>query len=245
MLTLEAADGNGLSVTKISELVGREKSQVSRALKVLSEYGFVDRDPETLAYRIGWRVFALAGHAGQPRLVAEAAPVLAHLVRELGETAHLSLLSGNAVMTVMSESPNRAVQAAGWVGRTVPVHCTSSGRALLLDHELAELVELLDGVPLDGAGPNAPRTIDELYTRIRAARGAGFATVDEEFEVGLVAAGAPVRDFRGRIAAAVNVSAPKFRFSGRLEAAGEAVKAAADELSRRLGSPPAADGASG
>ena len=84
MLTLEAADGNGLSVTKIAELVGREKSQVSRALKVLSEYGFVDRDPETLAYRIGWRVFALAGHAGEPRLVAEAAPVLAHLVRELG-----------------------------------------------------------------------------------------------------------------------------------------------------------------
>ena len=235
MLALERADGTGLSVTSIAELVGREKSQVSRTLKVLDEYGFVDRDPKTLAYRLGWRVFALAGHAGQPQLVAEAGPVLTRLVRELGETAHLSLLSRHEVMTVLSESPNRAVQAAGWVGRTVPVYCTSSGRALLFDYDLAGLVELLEGVVLDCSGPNAPRTVEQLFERIRAARERGFATVDEEFEPGLVAAGAPVRDFSGRVAAAVNVSAPKFRLGDRLDAAGASVRAAADELSWRLG----------
>ncbi|MDQ3424805.1 MAG: IclR family transcriptional regulator, partial [Actinomycetota bacterium] len=82
---------------------------------------------------------------------------------------------------------------------------------------------------------NAPRTLEELFERIRSARARGFAIVDEEFEPGLVAAGAPVRDFHGRIVAAVNVSAPKFRFGAQLEAAGEAVKAAADELSQRVG----------
>jgi len=234
-VALEAANGKGLSVTRIAALVGREKSQISRTLKVLGEYGFVDRDPDTLTYRIGWRVYVLAGHAVKPQLLEEATPVLARLVRELGETAHLSLLSGNEVMTVLSEAPNRAVQAVGWAGRMVPVHCTSSGRALLLDYELADLTPLLDEITLDGPGPNAPRTLDELFRRIRAARERGFAIVDEEFEPGLVAVGAPVRDFRRRIVAAVNVSAPKFRFAGRLEAAGEAVKAAADELSQRLG----------
>jgi DNA-binding IclR family transcriptional regulator len=48
----------------------------------------------------------------------------------------------------------------------------------------------------------------------------------------LVAAAAPIRDFSGRIIAAVNVSGPKFRLRPRLPAAGEAVRAAADELSR-------------
>lgn len=235
MLALGSADGKGLSVTRVAALVGREKTQVSRTLKLLDEYGFVDRDPATRAYRIGWRFFALARHAGQPQLVAEAAPVLARLVRELGETAHLSLLSGNHVMTVSSESPKHAVQAAGWVGRTVPVYCTSSGRALLFDYDLAGLVELLEGVVLDCSGPNAPRTVEQLFERIRAARERGFATVDEEFEPGLVAAGAPVRDFSGRVAAAVNVSAPKFRLGDRLDAAGASVRAAADELSWRLG----------
>jgi IclR family transcriptional regulator, KDG regulon repressor len=50
-----------------------------------------------------------------------------------------------------------------------------------------------------------------------------------------VGVAAPVRDFRGRIVAALNVSGPGFRLGDRLEAAGAAVKSAADELSRGLG----------
>jgi IclR family KDG regulon transcriptional repressor len=68
--------------------------------------------------------------------------------------------------------------------------------------------------------------------RGRAPRGA-FA--DEESEAGLAAAAAPVRDFRGAIVAAVNVSGPKFRLGARLDEAGDAVARAAAELSRRLG----------
>ena len=59
--------------------------------------------------------------------------------------------------------------------------------------------------------------------------------VDEEFEFGLVGAAVPVRDFKGRLVAALNVSAPKFRLGGRLETAGEEVKRVADELSALLG----------
>jgi DNA-binding IclR family transcriptional regulator len=45
---------------------------------------------------------------------------------------------------------------------------------------------------------------------------------------------------RGHIVAAVNVSAPRFRFAGRVEEAGPAVKLVADRLSARLGAPVAA-----
>jgi IclR family KDG regulon transcriptional repressor len=232
-----AANGGALGVIRLAELVGKEKSQVSRSLKVLAEYGLVARDPTTLRYRLGWRFFALAAQAGDRSLLVAAAPLLKRLVDDFDETAHLSLLDGADVMTVLSEPPKRAVQAAGWIGRSVPVHCTSSGRALLFDHELAELRQLLRGVAFGGAGPNAPASLEELFERVVVARERGFALVDEEFEPGLVAAGAPVRDFRGRVIAAVNVSGPKFRFANRLEAAGEAVKRAAEELSAELGSP--------
>jgi DNA-binding IclR family transcriptional regulator len=74
-----------------------------------------------------------------------------------------------------------------------------------------------------------------LYERLAVARAQGYALVDEEFEFGLVGAAAPVRDFRGQIVAALNVSAPKFRLGERLETAGKKVKRAADELSVLLG----------
>jgi IclR family transcriptional regulator, KDG regulon repressor len=241
----EAVEDGGLGVVRIAELIGREKTQVSRALKGLAESGFVDRDPVTLHYRLGWRFFALAARAGEQRLLHVAPPMLERLVKSLGETVHLSVLQGVEVLTVLSESPPHAVAAVGWSGRTVPVYCTSSGRALLFDHDREALYEMLSGVGLRELGPNTVRNAEELYERVAAARERGYAIVDEEFEAGLVSVAAPVRDFRGRIVAALNASAPKFRLDGRLEAAGREVKGAADELSAQLGRDHPAGGGAG
>lgn len=230
--TDEAIAQDGLGVVRIAQIVGQEKSQVSRALAALAESGLIDRDPDTRAYRLGWRLFALAARSGLPRLTAHAPAALAQLVAEFGETAHLSVLRGDHVLTVLSEGPSSTIRASGWSGRTVPVGCTSSGRALLLDHDLPELEALLGDEPFPRLGPKAPRDAKVLHRRIRRARKQGYALVDEEFEPGLVAAAAPIRDFSGRIIAAVNMSGPKFRLGPRLTAAGEAVKSAADQLSQ-------------
>lgn len=237
-MALERGAGEGrelLGVTGVAELVGREKSQVSRSLKVLAEYGFVERDRASRGYRLGWRLFALAARAGDGRLLAAATPLLRRLVSGLGETAHLSVLQGASVLTVLSESPSHAVQAAGWIGRTVPVHCTSSGRALLFDHGREQLEALLGGAGLPAAGAAAPKDVATLLDRIGVARDDGYALVDEEFEPGLVAVAAPVRGRGGEIVAAVNVSAPKFRFGGELRAAGKTIRQAAAHLSSELG----------
>jgi DNA-binding IclR family transcriptional regulator len=83
--------------------------------------------------------------------------------------------------------------------------------------------------------PGTVRDVEELEESIAVARERGYALVDEEFEFGLVGAAAPVRDFKGQIVATLNVSAPKFRLGERLEAAGQEVKRAADELTALLG----------
>ncbi len=231
----EAIANGGLGVVRIADLIGREKSQVSRTLKTLAESGFVDRDQATLQYRLGWRFFALAARAGEQRLLSVAPALLEGLVKSLGETTHLSVLQGTEVLTVLSKSPPHAVKADGWAGRTVPVYCTSSGRVLLFDHDYDALSGLLSGVEFRRLRPGTVRNVEELHERLVAARAQGYALVDEEFEFGLVGAAAPVRDFRGQLVAALNVSAPKFRFDGRLESAGREVKRAADELSALLG----------
>ena len=233
--TDEAGERGGIGVVQVARLVGREKSQVSRSLKTLAEYGFVDRDARTLGYRLGARLLMLATRAGEPRLLEAAPPLLTRLVARLGETAYLSVRQGTNVLTLSSESPEHAIRAAGWVGQATPAACTSAGRALLLDHERTALGTLFEGHELGGHGPNAPLTVDDLYERILADRARGYALVDEEFETGLVAAAAPVRGVQGEIVAALNVSAPKFRFGTRLAAAGSELREAAHELSAGLG----------
>jgi DNA-binding IclR family transcriptional regulator len=216
----EASRAGGLGVVRLAELVGADKSQTSRTLATLAAHGMVERDPVTLAYRVGWQVYALAAQAGEPRLPAAAAPLLRRLVRELGESAHLSVRRGASVLTLLSESPASAIHAPVPAGTLTPLLTTSAGRALAVDFDEAELAEL----GLEGAA-----------ARIAEARHLGYAIVREEFEPGLVAAAAPVRDAGGRVVAALNVSAPAFRFADRLEEAAAAVKAAAEELSSELG----------
>jgi len=226
---------DGLGVIEIARIVGRDKGQVSRGLKTLAALGLVDRDPDTLDYRLGWRVFAMAAQAGDRRLLTVASPVLRELVASLGETAHLSVMTGGEVLTVLSEPSPNAVRASGWSGRRVPAHCTSAGRALLFDHDRAALDALYPGGALPPGGPQAPGDVEELARRLASARAEGHALTSEELEPGLVAVAAPIRDFRGRIVAALNVSGPKFRFEDGLEGAGQETRRAADELSSRLG----------
>jgi IclR family KDG regulon transcriptional repressor len=210
---------DGLGVVALTERVGGDKSQVSRTLRTLEEHGFVERNTETLAYRLGWRLFAVASRVAESRLVSEAPPLLRALVRELGESVHLSVRHGNQVLTLLSESPAATLHAPGRVGGLTPLASTSAGRVLAFDLHAAELVEL-------GLGAQA--------AAIAEARSLGYAIVREEFEPGLVAAAAPVRDGVGRVVAAINVSAPRFRFDHRLEEAAVRVAGAATTLSAHI-----------
>lgn len=215
---LAARDGMGVS--RLADLLGSDKSQVSRTLAVLDERGFVTRDPDTLAYRLGWQVFSLAALAGDAPLIRAARPVLLALVAELGESAHLSVRQHNQVLTLATESPAVAIHAPGRVGGLTPLATTSAGRALatgLADEEL------------EAAG------LAPLAAAIAEARSRGYAIVREEFEAGLVSVAAPVHDGAGRVIGAINVSAPGFRFEQQLESAAPVVARAAATVGASVG----------
>jgi len=232
----EVVAAGGSNVGQLAAVIGRDKSQVSRMLATLADAGFAERDPSNRRYRLGWRVFSLAARSVEQRLIDAARPVLTRLVRETGESSHLSVLRHDSVLTLLTESPARALHAVSWVGRIVPVVTTSSGRALLFDHDREQLDAVLGDAQWQAANPKAPGNVDQLLERITQARSCGYALVDEESEPGLVAVGAPVRDGGGRIVAAVNISAPKFRL-GSLWATGETIAAAAGDVSSRLSRP--------
>ena len=161
----------------------------------------------------------MATSVAEDRLLTLAPAILRRLVAELGESAHLSVRQGAQVLTLLSESPSSTLHAPGRVGGLAPIATTSAGRVLVSDLGEDELVEL--GL----AGASAA---------IARAREDGFAIVREEFEPGVVAAAVPIRDAAGRVLAALNVSAPRFRFEARLDEAAQLLIEVAGELSAEL-----------
>jgi IclR family KDG regulon transcriptional repressor len=219
----ESLGTGGLGVTRISELLGREKSQVSRALKALHEYGLVERNPDS-TYRLGWRLYALAQLAGERRLLDSAAPKMRRIALSLGERVHLSVLQGVETLTVLSQSPGRVVEAVGW-----------AGRVLLLDSSEHDIERMFAHVEFVALGPRTVGSPRELAVRVAADREQGYAVVDQEFEPDLIGVAVPVRDAGGTIIAALNVSAPRFRFLDRVPEAARELLEVSSELSRELG----------
>jgi IclR family transcriptional regulator, KDG regulon repressor len=230
----EDHDDAGLGVVDVARRLGVDKSQASRTLRALADHGLAERDVASRAYRLGPRLFAYAALVSERRLLRSAPPVLEQVVDALGERAHLSVLDGPSVLTLLSHSPPLAVQAAGWAGRSVPAYCSAAGRALLADHDPPALRALFADVELVRRGPNTVTTFDDLSARVQQAAERGYAVTDGELEPGLAAAAAPVRRFDGRIVAALNVSGPSFRFGPRLQDAGLLLARAAQTLSQRV-----------
>lgn len=240
----------GLGVSRIAELAGRDKAQVSRALTTLAEAGLVARDEDTKAYRPGWRLFALATYAAESQLAHISAPYLRKVVAGLNETTHLCVLRGNHVLTLHSELATHAFRGIGWEGTSVDPYNTSAGRALMSEWDPEAITRWWElfpperaippqatAIPVDAQRNPEPVTLPVLLQRISDVREYGYAMVDEEFEPGLVGVSAPVYGFRGDIVAAFNVSAPKQRLGGHLRAAGEFTRSIADQLSLTLGAP--------
>ncbi|WP_378144647.1 IclR family transcriptional regulator [Cnuibacter sp. UC19_7] len=251
----EAEVSNGMGVVRIAQLTGRDKSVVSRTLATLADAGLLDRDENTLSYRLGHRLFALAAMTMESRMIGESRFRLRRIAQNARETAHLCVLRGGNVLTIASELSPHEFRTTGWEGITTAAWRTPSGRVLLSDWDDEALAQwyqehgqdqpIVGPIPPRGAGfsvlqsPPGDKAVvtdlESLRAELARIRSTGYALLDEELELGVVGASAPVRDFSGRIVAALNVSAPKMRIGDRLPSLARFVAQNAQELSRDLG----------
>ncbi|WP_193318849.1 IclR family transcriptional regulator [Nonomuraea phyllanthi] len=229
-------DTDGFGVSWIAQRLGREKSQVSRALRALELEGMVERDAVTRRYRLGWRLFALAARSQQARLVQVAAPYLRRLATAFDEDAYLCVLRGNRVLTLLSVPSSRAYHRV-WEGITVPVIMAAAGRSLLSEWDGERVRELLRATLPSGLD-SAVGSEDDWLAELAHARTAGYAVSDVELDDGAAGVSAPVRDHRGIITAAISVSVTRAAPPERLHEMGAVVAETARELSTALGLPP-------
>ncbi|MDT5198614.1 MAG: hypothetical protein QOG79_4489 [Mycobacterium sp.] len=221
----EAQRSGGLGVTRVAELLGQDKSQISRSLKVLAEYGMIERDARTRAFRLGWQLYEMAGLSGDRRLLSVAEPILKGLLAKIEESVYLAVAGGPNALTVLSFESSHAVQArsSDW-----PLHATAVGQVLLTSFTEVDLRRRYSGRDFRFLDQKGSAATELLLERVALVREQGYAIVVDEFEIGLTAVGAPVSDSDGQVLAAVGVSGPSFRFAPRVdEAAALACSAAA------------------
>ena len=240
MLAFESDNAGGSvdrSVSELSSIVGRERSQVCRMLKSLRQAQVVEQDPYSHRYRLGWKVQVLAAGAGDQVLVSAARPILQALVARTGEVALLTVQEANRGLTVMREESQNTLRRGGWIGQRSAMHYTATGRALMFDAD-DELIKALTADQFganSSSGPNSPRNLDELLERLRVERRQGYAIASEEVEAGLTSVSVPVRNRQGHLLAVLNVSGPTPRMIDRVDATARLLISASAAITRALG----------
>ena len=211
-------------------------STAHRIMAMLVWRGFVRQDPRTKAYGPGPALTNVAFSVLRKMdLPALAQPILKEVALATRETSHLGMLEGSRIRFLAVSEPDVAVRVASRLGKDLPAHCTSTGKALLAELTPEQFRELYPREKLEGVTPDSVRTRSQLEEQLAAIRERGYAVNHEESEegVGSVAVAVP-SSARPRVA--INIAAPVFRLTdAKVEAFGAILHGAAGQLAALIG----------
>jgi DNA-binding IclR family transcriptional regulator len=228
------------TAARLAEACDLNRATAWRLLSTLEEHGMVSVNRETGRWAVGVAVVEIARSAGLEAVVASARHALERLCRQTGETAALAVLRNDG-LTYVDEVTPTAIVAATWLGRTVPLHATSTGKVVLAFGEPRVAgrgrVDGVDGVPGRRLQRHTDTTITDaaaLEAELEATRERGFAVCRGEYDASAWGVSAPVLDRVGRLSAVLSIWGPGNRLTEeRFEALGALAREAATEILRR------------
>jgi DNA-binding IclR family transcriptional regulator len=214
ILRLLAVPAGNLGVTEIAERLDVDPSTAYRLLSTLEVHGFVAQDEESKKYSLGYGILEVtSGLLRHLSVVEVSQPHLYTVATKLGESAHVAVRDRRFAVSVGSESATGVLRVETILGTPEPLYCTAIGKALLLDFDRSQLVELFGDEKFQRHTPHTLTTIDELELDLARARRLGYAFDDEELHPGVRCIAAPVRDYTGRVIAAFGISSPAVRLT--------------------------------
>jgi IclR family KDG regulon transcriptional repressor len=212
------------------------KATLLRFLSTLVSLGYVYRDPADL-YSLTLKMFSTGSHGLEHiDLINVAQPVAQRLCTQLGETVHMGVLEETQAVYVLKKESSFTIRMYSRVGKSIPLYCTAIGKVLLSDMNETEIKDYLSKVPLKPFTPLTIKDSETLKQELKEIRTIGWASDNEEHEMGTLCIGAPIRDYTGKVVAAMSVSWPLFRFNHEeKELIVNSILSECDNLSRLLG----------
>lgn len=210
ILELLASETSGVSLAELSRRLGFNRSTTHHLLATLRERGFVDQEPQSKAYRLGYRLVGLVTEFVSDAAVSSLGIGPVQELRDAtGDTTYLSVLQGWELFTVFEASgvqplhPRRPKRS----GQTF-LHATASGKTLLSHLPTDQAAALLATVELTKFTPHTISSIGELHDELASILTCGYALDREEFLCGVASIAAPVFDREGTCVATISLVYP-------------------------------------
>ncbi len=187
---IAVASPRGDTAAELALACGINRATAWRLLATLEAHGFVDRDPVSSRYQVGYTIVRLAAAAGIDGLVRRTHHILERVCAQTGEAADLALGRRSGLVYVDEVAP-QAVLTVNWLARPVPPHATSTGKAWLAWLPEQEARGVL-GPVLKGFTDATVTDVSQLLGELSQIRERGYAVSAGELEPALCGVSAPV-----------------------------------------------------
>ena len=206
---LSGANGAGYTLTELSQALHIPKSSLFSIIHTLEERRYVHCDKHSGQYSIGISAYVLGTFFPAEQSLAVLHRVMEEVVARCRETCQLGVLDqGNILYLEKVDSP-QAIRLISRVGDRLPANATALGKALLSGLSDEE-VRTLYAAGLPRLTSHTVTELPQLLDQLAQIRSGGLAAEREECAQQLACWAVPLRR-KGRVFAALSVSAPLFR----------------------------------
>jgi IclR family pca regulon transcriptional regulator len=202
---------HGATTAALARATGLAPATAGRLLITLADAAFVVRGDQ--GWIVGPEVTRIAARADPHRALREQArPLLEHLAATARESAMLAIPCPGPQLEILAQADGpRLLGLTNWVGRHVDLHASAAGKLVLAELSDADLVAWIRRERPRRLTPHTLTSRRHLVPEIQRARRQGWATLDQESEIGLGSIACAARDPDGTLRAIIGFSGPAER----------------------------------
>lgn len=203
---------------RLIDIANHLKYNTSTALRFLNSLernGYVYKNSETLKYQMTYKICGLANQINShSSLVEIAMNPIKQLSMQLEECVCLAVEQDFTVVYVyVADGPGQMLRTTQRIGSQAPMHCTGVGKVILSEFSEMRIDEMIRLKGLTRYTSNTLVTKEDLIAELHTIRKRGYAYDNEECEIGARCISFPLRNYSGKIVAALSVTGPTGRMT--------------------------------
>ena len=199
----------------IAQKADMSPSTVLRFLNTFIDFGYAKQDPDTSLYYL---TLKLADLGNRNRINYPFQGSLRKYIKDIAthfnESSSLCIEDNMQMVYIATEEgPAHMLQTLSRIGRIAPMHSTGVGKIFLTQYSDTKLDELVKKRGLTKLTEKTITSLPELKAEIDKVRKQGYAFDEEECEIGVRCVAVPIKEYSGKIVAAMSISAPITRLT--------------------------------
>lgn len=229
---------SGVSLQKISQETGFNKSSVHRILTTFEMSGYVAQLSSNKEYRLTMKLMHLGQAAINSDVIGIVRPYLNELLETVNETVNFLSFDGDKIVFKDKLEPqNASFRTRTYVGMYSPMYCSAAGKCSLafMPESSRELYWQRNASVMKPLTENTILDKGQFFAVLDKIKTDGYALDDEENEAGISCVAVPILDKSGTPVYAISVSAltPRVKALG-YEKVAEKIKAITAKIEQQL-----------